>query len=112
MLLIALATLVASAALTSVSKANLVPAAVAALAAVASSSLLATQVASARQAGTDVDLAATLSWDGLEKTDHGPDATATYDTHGGDDLDVDIYTPSVGGVRPVLLYVHGVGGTR
>ena len=108
-LLIALATLVASAALSSVSKANLIPAAVAALAAVASSSLLATQVASARQAGTDVDLAATLSWDGLEKTDHGPDATATYDTHGGDDLDVDVYTPSVGGARPVLLYVHGGG---
>lgn len=109
LLLISLAILVVSVALSAASKANVGPAGVAALAAVASSALLATQVAGAREAGTDVDLAAALRWDGLAKTDRGPNATATYDTHDGNDLDVDVYTPNVGGTRPVLLYVHGGG---
>lgn len=108
-LLISLAVLAVSAALSFASKANVVPATVAALAAVASGALLATQVAGAREMGTDVDVAAALSWDGLEKTDRGPDATVAYDTHDGDDLDVDVYEPDAGGNHPVLLYVHGGG---
>lgn len=108
-LLISLAVLAVSAALSFASKANVVPAAVAALAAIASGALLATQVAGAREMGTDVDVAAALSWDGLEKTDRGPDATVAYDTHDGDDLDVDVYEPGAGGNHPVLLYVHGGG---
>lgn len=108
--LCSLAVLAVSALLSFASKTNTVPAVLAALAIVASSALLATQVAGARDMGTNVDPWAALSWSGLEHTDRGPDATVAYDTHDGEQLYVDIYRPDDSdGPHPVLLYVHGGG---
>lgn len=109
LLLIALGLAAVSALLARASRANLVPAALGVVAAGAAAALFGGQLHDARALGTDPDAWAALSWDGLEKTDQGPDATVAYDRFGGEELDMDVYLPQAAGPRPVLLYTHGGG---
>lgn len=86
-----------------------VPGAFAAVALLAGIALFGTQIHAAKEQGTDVDIRAALSWAGVESTDEGPDHTVAYDSFHGEDLDMDIYVPKVGGTHPVMMYVHGGG---
>jgi len=86
-----------------------VPGAFAAVALIAGIALFGTQIHAAKEQGTDVDIRAAFSWAGVESTDEGPDHTVAYDSFHGEDLDMDIYVPKVGGTHPVMMYVHGGG---